>query len=83
MTELEKVDPGVIEKFLQELPEKAFHLGLRVILCVIALLVGAQLIRLIRHVLKKSGMNSRDFLSMKFVLLLQNADLLPNISKVK
>ena len=54
MTELEKVDPGVIEKFLQELPEKAFHLGLRVILCVIALLVGAQLIRLIRHVLKKA-----------------------------
>ena len=26
-----EIDPGVIEKFLEELPEKAFHLGLRVV----------------------------------------------------
>lgn len=47
-------EAGVIEKFLQELPEKAFHLGLRVVLAALAFLVGVQLIRLIRHVLKKA-----------------------------
>ncbi|MBQ8597728.1 MAG: mechanosensitive ion channel, partial [Lachnospiraceae bacterium] len=59
MGELENVNPGVIEKFLQELPEKAFHLGLRVVLAVLALLVGIQLIRLIRHVLKKALKRSK------------------------
>lgn len=54
MGELEKVDPGVVEKFIQELPEKAFHLSLRVVLAALALLIGIQLIRLIRHVLKKA-----------------------------
>lgn len=54
MGELEKVDPGVMEKFIQELPEKAFHLSLRVVLAALALLIGIQLIRLIRHVLKKA-----------------------------
>lgn len=50
---------GVIEKFLQELPERAFHLGLRVVLAALAFLVGVQLIRLIRHVLKKALDRSR------------------------
>ncbi len=52
-------EAGVIEKFLQELPEKAFHLGLRVVLAALAFLVGVQLIRLIRHVLKKALDRSR------------------------
>ena len=41
--DIENVDPGVIEKFLQELPEKAFHLGLRIVLAILALLIGMQL----------------------------------------
>lgn len=49
-----EVNPGVIEKFLEQLPEKAFHLGLRIVLAALALLVGIQLIRLIRHILKKA-----------------------------
>lgn len=52
-------EAGVIEKFLQELPEKAFHLGLRVVLAALAFLIGVQLIRLIRHVLKKALGRSR------------------------
>ncbi|MDE7249888.1 MAG: mechanosensitive ion channel, partial [Lachnospiraceae bacterium] len=52
-------EAGVIEKFLQELPEKAFHLGLRVVLAALAFLVGVQLIRLIRHVLRKALDRSR------------------------
>lgn len=50
------VNPGVIEKFLQQLPEKAFHLGLRVVLAGLAFLIGLQLIRLIRVLLKR-GLN--------------------------
>lgn len=52
-------EAGLIEKFLQELPEKAFHLGLRVVLAALAFLIGIQLIRLIRHVLKKALDRSR------------------------
>ncbi len=51
-----EVNPGVIENFLQQLPEKAFHLGLRVVLAGLAFLIGLQLIRLIRGLLKR-GLN--------------------------
>lgn len=50
----EEINPGVIEKFLDELPEKAFHLGFRVVLAAIAFMIGVQLIRLLRSVLKKA-----------------------------
>lgn len=52
-------EAGVIERFLQELPERAFHLGLRVVLAALAFLIGVQLTRLIRHVLKKALGRSR------------------------
>lgn len=52
-------ESGVIEKFFQELPERALHLGLRVVLAALAFLIGVQLIRLIRHVLKKALGRSR------------------------
>lgn len=52
---LEKeVNPGVIEKFLQQLPEQIFHLGLRVVLAALAFLIGVQLIGLVRRILKKT-----------------------------
>lgn len=52
---LEKeMDPGVIEQFLSQLPEKAFHLGLRVLLAALAFGIGVQLIRLIRSILKRA-----------------------------
>lgn len=59
MEDLEKVDPGVIEQFLQELPDKALRLGVRVILCILALLIGTQLIRFVRHVLNKAFSKSK------------------------
>lgn len=53
--EVEKeVSAGMMERFLQQLPEKAFHLGLRVVLAGLAFLIGLQLIRLIRGLLKKA-----------------------------
>ena len=63
-----EIDPGVIEKFLEELPEKAFHLGLRVVLAGLAFLMGVQLIRLIRKILKKTLERSKEDISdMNFI----------------
>lgn len=45
---------GVIRQFLQQLPEKALNLGVRILLAVIFLLVGIWLIKVIRKILKKS-----------------------------
>lgn len=53
--EMEKeIAPGLIEKFLQQLPEWAFHLVLRVVLAGLAFLIGIQLISLARRILKKA-----------------------------
>ena len=49
----EEIDPGIIEKFLDQLPEKAFHLGFRVVLAALAFLIGVQVIRLVRNFLKE------------------------------
>lgn len=46
--------PGVLKSFFASLPEKAMELGLRVVLAVIFFLVGVQLIKLLRKVIKKS-----------------------------
>ena len=53
-TAISVVDPGAIEKFLQTLPEKALNLGIRVALAVVVLLVGLQIIKLIRRLVEKS-----------------------------
>lgn len=45
---------GVIRQFLQQLPQKALNLGVRILLAVIFLLVGIWLIKVIRKILKKS-----------------------------
>ena len=50
----EEIDRGMIEKFLQELPEKAWNLGTRIVLSALVLFVGIQLIKVIRGLVKKS-----------------------------
>ncbi len=50
----DEIDIGIIEKFFKELPEKAWNLGIRVLLSVIVLFVGAQVIKLIRKIIKNS-----------------------------
>ena len=63
-----EVDRGFIEEFLSQLPEKAFHLGLRVVLAGLAFLVGVQLIRILRHVIKKTLGRSRiEESAMRFI----------------
>ena len=44
MSDMEYVDRGIIEKFLEELPEKAFRLGIRIVLAFLVLLIGIQMI---------------------------------------
>ncbi len=48
------VNRNAIEKFLQTLPEKALNLGIRVALAVVVLLVGFQIIKLVRKLVEKS-----------------------------
>lgn len=50
----EQVDVGLIQSYLQKLPEKAFHLGIRVLLAVVVFFIGTQLIKLIRKIVRKS-----------------------------
>ncbi len=45
---------GLIKNFLYSLPEKALNLGLRVVLAVITFLIGVQLIKIVRKIVKKS-----------------------------
>lgn len=42
------------DAFLKELPEKAFQLGIRIILSIILFIIGVQVIKLIRRIIKKS-----------------------------
>lgn len=50
----EMQEPEALKSFFQELPEKALHLGGRVLLALFAFVIGVQLIRLIRRIVKKS-----------------------------
>lgn len=45
---------GVFEQFLEELPGKAFGLGIRVLLAILFFAIGVQVIKLIRKILKRS-----------------------------
>ncbi len=53
-TATEENDIGMIESFFQELPEKAWHLGARIVLSAIVLLIGVQVVKVIRRLVKKS-----------------------------
>lgn len=59
MTELETitgetVDVGLIQSFIEKLPEKALQFGVRVLLALLVFVIGAQLIKLVCRILKKS-----------------------------
>ena len=45
---------NAFEKFLQELPDKALALGIRVLLAIVFFLIGMKIISFIRKVLRKS-----------------------------
>lgn len=45
---------GIFEQFMADLPQKALSLGIRIVLAIVVFLVGVQIIKLIRKILKKS-----------------------------
>ena len=45
---------GLIENYLQELPDKLLRFGIRVLLALVVFFIGTQLIKLIRRILRKS-----------------------------
>ncbi len=51
---LSEADIGLISRFLQELPEKALGLGIRVILAAVVFFLGLQMIGLLRRLVSKS-----------------------------
>lgn len=62
------IEKGIIENFLSKLPEKLFQLGIRIVLAVLILLMGVQLIRFIRNILKKALIRSRiDDSAVRFI----------------
>lgn len=48
------VDVGVIDRFLQELPDKALRFGVKVVLAIVTFLIGVQIIKIVRKVFKKA-----------------------------
>lgn len=45
---------GIFQEYLNELPQKALNLGIRVVLALLFFLIGAQIIKLIRKIVRKS-----------------------------
>lgn len=54
MTEDGEIKWGLIQQYLDELPQEALHLGIRVILALVFFLLGMQLIQLLRNLLKRT-----------------------------
>ena len=50
----DELQVGVIEKYLQELPDKLIRFGVRMLLALVVFFIGVQLIKLIRKILRKS-----------------------------
>lgn len=48
------MDKGALESFLAEISNSALHLALRVVLAIVFFLIGTQVIKLIRRIVKKS-----------------------------
>lgn len=46
--------PGVLKTFIGTLPEKAMYLGLRILMALIFFLIGVQIIKLLRKLIRKS-----------------------------
>lgn len=50
----EGIDIGLIQTYIQELPDKALRFGVRVFLALVFLFIGIQIIKLIRRIVRRS-----------------------------
>ncbi len=48
------VDKNALERFFQDIPEKALNLGVRIVFALIVFFVGVQIIKFVRKILKKT-----------------------------
>ncbi|MBP3603606.1 MAG: mechanosensitive ion channel [Lachnospiraceae bacterium] len=58
----------MLENFAEQLPDKLFNLGVRIVLAILVFLMGVQLIKLVRKVIKKALQKSKiDEGAVKFI----------------
>lgn len=50
----DELNVGLMERYLQELPDKLIRFGVRVLLALVVLFIGIQLIKLVRRILRKT-----------------------------
>lgn len=50
----EEINVGLIQQYLQQLPDKALRFGVRVLLALAVFLIGVQVIKLIRRIVRRS-----------------------------
>lgn len=50
----EEIDVGLLQTYLQQLPDKALRFGVRVLLALVVFLIGVQVIKLIRRIVRRS-----------------------------
>lgn len=50
----EEINTGLIQQYIQDLPDKALRFGIKLVFALLVLFVGIQLIKLVRKILKKS-----------------------------
>lgn len=50
----DEIDVGFIQSYLQQLPDKALRFGVRVLLAFVVFMIGAQFIRLVRRIVRRS-----------------------------
>lgn len=50
----EEIDMGLIQTYLQQLPDKALRFGIRVLLALVVLLLGIQVTKVVRRILRRS-----------------------------
>ncbi len=50
----EEIDVGLIQTYVQQLPDKALRFGIRVLLALVAFFIGVQVIKLVRGIVRRS-----------------------------
>ncbi len=53
LPEIIKEDPGIIKKYASELPEKALHLGIKIVICIIIFIICRKAIKFLTKLLNK------------------------------
>lgn len=49
-----EIDVDLIQRYIQELPDKALRFGIRVLLALVCFLIGIQIIKLVRRIVRRS-----------------------------